>query len=132
MAVKKGDLIDEQKRHPGSCGLIVKVMGGGAGFEKILCCDHELTEEDIVSDVGSSLGRIRGRMPVSVILDEKKLYPDSCGLRVIVIDGGAGFKEIRCCGHSLTLSSARELKFAPMRGPESDAAGTETGQQGTA
>ena len=35
-AVKKGDLLDEHKRHPGSCGLIIKVMGGGAGFEKVL------------------------------------------------------------------------------------------------
>ena len=132
MAVKKGDLIDEHKRHPGSCGLIIKVMGGGAGFEKVLCCDHTLTEEDIVPDVGSPLGRSRGRMPISVILDEKKLYPDSCGLRVIVIDGGAGFKEIRCCGHSLTLSSAQVLKFQPMRGPEADTSGAETGQHGTA
>ncbi len=131
MALKKGDLIDEQKRHPGSCGLIVKVMGGGAGFEKVLCCDHELTEEDLVADVGSSLGRTRGRMPVSVILDEKKLYPDSCGLRVIVIDGGAGFKEIRCCGHSLTLSAAQVLKFQPMRGPDTDQPNP-SGQQGNA
>ena len=132
MALKKGDLIDEHKRHPGSCGLIIKVMAGGAGFEKVLCCDHELTEEDIVTGVGSPLGRTRGRMPVSVILDEKKLYPDSCGLRVIVIDGGAGFKEIRCCGHSLTLNAAQVLKFQPMRGPEAGASETETGQQGTA
>lgn len=37
MSVKKGDIIDEWKRHPGSCGLVVKVMGGGEGFEKIVC-----------------------------------------------------------------------------------------------
>jgi hypothetical protein len=132
MALKKGDLIDEHKRHPGSCGLVIKVMGGGAGFEKVLCCDHELTEADIVPDVGSSLGRKKGHLPVSVILDEKKLYPDSCGLRVMIIDGGAGFKEIRCCGHALKLSSMRELKFGQMRGSESDAAESGTGHQGTA
>ena len=44
MGVKKGDIIDEHKRHPGSCGLVVKVMGGGEGFEKIVCCDEVLTE----------------------------------------------------------------------------------------
>lgn len=132
MAVKKGDLIDEHKRHPGSCGLIIKVMGGGAGFEKVLCCDHELTEEDVVSHVGSSMGRKKGHLPVSVILDEKKLYPDSCGLRVMIIDGGAGFKEIRCCGHSLTLSSMRELKFGQFRGPGSERTSAEGGPKGTA
>jgi hypothetical protein len=131
MAVKKGDLIDEHKRHPGSCGLVIKVMGGGAGFEKVLCCGHELTEGDVISEVGSSLGRRRGRMPVSVILDEKQLYPDSCGLRVMVIDGGAGFTEIRCCGHPLTLSAAKTLKFPTMRGPGAEDP-TETGQRGTA
>ncbi|MBM4120549.1 MAG: hypothetical protein FJ248_06590 [Nitrospira sp.] len=130
MAVKKGDLIDEHKRHPDSCGLIIKVMAGGEGFEKVLCCDHELTEADIVADVGSPLGRKKGSLPVSVILDEKKLYPDSCGLRVMIIDGGAGFKEIRCCGHSLKMSSMRELKFGQLRGPGSDQ--QTTGQQGNA
>jgi len=132
MALKKGDLIDEHKRHPGSCGLIIKVMGGGAGFEKVLCCGHELTEEDVVSDVGSSMGRKKGYLPVSVILDEKKLYPDSCGLRVMIIDGGAGFKEIRCCGHSLTLSSMRELRFGQVRGPGTEGTDPASGPQGTA
>ena len=128
MPVKKGDLIDEFKRHPGSCGLVVKVMGGGEGFEKVVCCDHELTDEDIVTKLGSPLGRKKGHLPVSVILDEKKLYPDSCGLRVMIIDGGAGFREIICCGHSLTIGSMRDLSFGKMRADPP----SETGQQGSA
>lgn len=116
MPLKKGDIIDEHKRYPGSCGLVVKVMGGGEGFQKIVCCDHDLTEEDIVSNVGSTMGRKKGQMPVAIILDEKKLYPDSCGLRVMIVDGGAGFREIICCGHSLTITSMRESKFGQMRG----------------
>jgi hypothetical protein len=48
MALKKGDIIDEHKRHPDSCGLVLKVMNGGEGFEKIRCCGNELTEEDVV------------------------------------------------------------------------------------
>lgn len=116
MPLKKGDLIDERKRHPDSCGLVVKVMGGGAGFEKIICCDHELTDEDVVSEIRPSGGRKRGVLPLAVVLDEKKFYPDSCGLRVMIMDGGAGFKEIRCCGHSLTISSMRELKYGALRG----------------
>jgi hypothetical protein len=31
MALKKGDIIDEHKRHPDSCGLVLKVMNGGEG-----------------------------------------------------------------------------------------------------
>ena len=115
MALKQGDIIDERKRYPDSCGLVIKVMGGGEGFERILCCDHELTEADIVTDVSSSFGRKKGALPPAVILDEKKLYPDSCGLRIMIMDGGAGFKEVRCCGHALSLSSVRELKFGGMR-----------------
>ena len=115
MGVKKGDLIDESKRHPDSCGLVVKIMGGGEGFEKIVCCDHELTDADIVSVMGTSKGRKRGHMPAAIVLDDKKLYPDSCGLRVMIMDGGAGFKEIRCCGHSLTVSSKREMKYDLLR-----------------
>lgn len=118
MGLKKGDFIDELKRHPGSCGLIVKVMGGGEGFEKIVCCGHELTEADVVADMGSPAGRKKGSLPPAVVLDEKKLYADSCGLRVMIMDGGAGFQEIRCCGHSLSASSMRELRFGQLRGSD--------------
>jgi hypothetical protein len=45
-----------------------------------------------------------------MILDEKKLYPNSCALRVMIMEGGAGFQGIICCGHSLTFTSIRELK----------------------
>lgn len=128
MALKKGDVLDERKRHPDSCGLVVKVMDGGAGFEKIICCGHELTEADVVSQVGASAGRKKGPLLPAVVLDEKKLFPDSCGLRVMIIDGGAGFKEIRCCGHSLTASSMRVLKFGQLRNAELE----QTGPAGTA
>lgn len=128
MGVKKGDLIDEWKRHAGSCGLVVKVMAGGEGFEKIVCCDHELTEDDVVTEMGARAGRKRDRLAPSVVLDEKKLYPDSCGLRVMVMDGGAGFKEIRCCGHSLTADSIREIEFGQLRADPP----TPTGQTGNA
>lgn len=115
MPLKKGDIIDERKHHPDSCGFLVKVMGGGEGFEKIICCDHELTEEDIVPAFERSKGRKRGHLPPAVILDEKKLHPDSCGLRVMIMDGGAGFKEIICCGRSLTLNSMREFQYGQVR-----------------
>jgi hypothetical protein len=118
MGVKKGDLIDERKRHPDSCGLVVKVMAGGEGFEKIICCDHELTDADVVSVIESSKGRKRGQLAAAIVLDEKKLYPDSCGLRVMIMDGGAGFKEIQCCGHSLTVSSKREMRYDLLRGSD--------------
>ncbi len=115
MPLKKGDILDEQKRHPDSCGLVVKVMGGGEGFERIVCCDHDLTEEDGVSQVGSTRGRKKGALPVGVILDERKLYPNSCGLRVMIMDGGEGFREIICCGHSLTMNAMKELNFGQRR-----------------
>jgi len=115
MGVKKGDFIDEQKRHPEGCGLLIKVMAGGEGFEKVICCDHELTDQDIVPVAGSMRGRRKGHLPVGVILDEKKLYPQSCGLRVMIMDGGAGFKEIICCGHSLSLEAMQDFKFGQLR-----------------
>ncbi|MGH6804729.1 MAG: hypothetical protein ACREC3_15395 [Methyloceanibacter sp.] len=123
MALKKGEVLDEFKRHPHACGLVVKVMGGGEGFEKIVCCGHDLTEDDLVPDVVTRRGRKKGSLPPAVVLDERKLYLDSCGLRVMIIDGGAGFTEIRCCGHSLTASSMRDLHYGQMRGLEPDRTG---------
>jgi hypothetical protein len=122
MAVKKGDLIDEFKRHKDGCGLVVKIMGGGEGFQKIVCCGHELTAEDIVPTVTSSVGRKLGHTPIGVILDEKKLHADSCGLRIMIIDGGAGLQEVICCGHRLTMNAMRDLKLdrrgAPANPPQ--------------
>jgi len=88
MGLKKGDIIDEHKRHPDGCGLVLKVMGGGEGFEKVICCGHELTEEDVVSSLGSSRGRKKGKLLVGMTIDENKTNPDSCGLRVMIMDGG--------------------------------------------
>ena len=114
MGLKKGDIIDEQKRHPEGCGLVLKVMGGGDGFEKVICCGHELTEEDVVSSPGSGRGRKRGKLLAGVTIDEKKTFPDSCGLRVMIMDGGAGFQEIICCGHSVTARAMQDFNFGQM------------------
>ncbi len=116
MPLKKGDILDEHKRHPDSCGLVMKVMSGGEGFEKVICCDHDLTEEDLVPRVGSTMGRRKGHLLGGLVLDERKLYPDSCGLRVMILDGGEGFREIRCCGHSITMDALRDVKFGKLRG----------------
>lgn len=130
MGLKKGDIIDEHKNHPDSCGLMIKVMSGGEGFEKILCCGHELTEEDVTPTFTRGQGRKRGTLPPAVLLDEKKLYQDSCGLRVMIMDGGAGFQEIICCGHSLKLNALKEFKYGEdQRGEEAQ---IETGPSGNA
>jgi hypothetical protein len=115
MGLKKGDIIDEHKRHPDGCGLVLKVMAGGEGFEKIICCGHELTEEDVISSLRSTRGRKKGKLLAGMTIDEKKHHPDSCGLRVMVMDGGAGFKEIICCGHSVTARAMQDLSFGEAR-----------------
>ncbi len=111
MALKRGDILDERKRFPDSCGLVVKVTGGGEGFERIICCGHELTEADLVPEVLSSKGRRKGRLLPGVMLEEKRQFPQSCGLRVLVLDGGAGFEGIDCCGHTMTTGAVNDLKF---------------------
>ena len=52
-------------------------------FEKVICCGHELTEEDVVSSIGSGRGRKKGKLLVGMTIDEKKNHPDSCGFRVM-------------------------------------------------
>jgi len=66
MALKKGDIIDERKRFPDSCGLVLKVLSGGEGFEKILCCGHELTLEDVVPSFNQERGRRAGGLVVGM------------------------------------------------------------------
>lgn len=109
MGLKKGDIIDEYKRFPGSCGLVVKVMSGGDGFTKIVCCGHELTQEDVVPAPIKQHGRKMGQKGVGFIIDEKKSHPSSCGLRLMIMDGGQGLERMECCGHSLTLADEREF-----------------------
>lgn len=116
MAIKKGDILIERKRVPDSCGLVVKFAGGGAGFRKIFSCGHELTEEDVVSDIIPSRGRKKGPLLPGAMLEEKRQFPGSCGLRVIVIDRGAGLQGIDCCGHTITASAVNDLKFGQPRG----------------
>jgi hypothetical protein len=115
MAVKKGDIIDEYKRFPDSCGLVVKVMAGGEGFRKIVCCGHELSEEDVVVERIKHGGRKMSGKGVGFIIDEKKGHPTSCGLRLMILDGGEGLQHIECCGPPLTLADEKEFSDLGVR-----------------
>ncbi|MBX3237605.1 MAG: hypothetical protein KF814_15770 [Nitrospiraceae bacterium] len=116
MALKRGDILDERKRFPDSCGLVVKIVGGGDGFHAIQCCGHELTEADVVPDILPSRGRKKGQLPLGGMLEEKRQFPDSCGLRVMVMDGGAGFQGIACCGHTMTTGAINDLRLGHRSG----------------
>ena len=133
MALKKGDIIDEHKRYPDSCGLVLKVMNGGEGFEKIYCCGHELTTEDVVSSFNQGRGRKKGRLLPGMTLDEKKVATHSCGLRLMIMGGGEGFQEVICCGNSIQADAMQDLQFGQMRS-EDKAPGTtpNTSHEGTA
>ncbi|SRR6266508_801148 len=109
MGLKKGDIIDEFKRYPESCGLIVKVMSGGEGFQKIVCCGHDLTAEDVVPTPIKRHGRKKGQKGIGFIIDEKNSYPNACGLRLMIVDGGQGLQHMECCGHALTLADEKRL-----------------------
>ena len=133
MGLKKGDIIDEHKRHPDSCGLVLKVMNGGEGFEKIICCGHELTEEDVVPTMNQGRGRKKGRLLPGMTIDEKRVSTTSCGLRFMIMGGGEGFQEVMCCGHSIGTSGMQDLKFGQMRTEDKiEEATPNTPHQGTA
>ncbi len=124
MALKKGDIIDEFKRYPDSCGLVVKVMSGGDGFTKIVCCGHELTAEDVVPAPIKQHGRKMGQKGVGFIIDEKKSYRAGCGLRLMIMDGGQGLEHMECCGRSLTLADEKQilgLGFGTLRKKDEEA-----------
>ncbi|GMV51152.1 MAG: hypothetical protein NBKEAIPA_00890 [Nitrospirae bacterium] len=115
MAIKKGDILDERKRFPDSCGLVIKIAGGGEGFQQVRCCGHILTEEDVVPDVLPSRGRKKGAFMPGAMLEEKRQFPNSCGLRLIVLDGGAGLEGVDCCGHTITAEAVNDLRFGRRR-----------------
>ncbi len=103
MGIKTDDIIDESKNNDQSCGLVVKVIEGGAGFEKLACCSYELDGNDLVENWDESKERSEnGAIKNGAIIDESKNYPNSCGLKVKVLAGGAGFRNIACCGNVLT------------------------------
>ena len=103
MALKKGDIIDEKKNYEKSCGIAVKVLSGGGGFQNMMCCGYNLGGKDVVKVFDPSIKRMEGKVvKKGVVIDESKNNPKSCGLVVEVLGGGAGFKEIVCCGNVLT------------------------------
>ena len=103
MGVKPGDIIDEKKNYEQSCGFVATVTEGGAGFEKVLCCGYDLDERDLTEAWDESIDRFEGNVIKSgVIIDESKNHPNSCGLKMQVLAGGAGFKHVVCCGNVLT------------------------------
>lgn len=95
---------------------MVKFTGGGEGFRKIVCCGHELTEQDLVPEILPSRGRKKGKLLPGAMLEEKRQFPDSCGLRLMVLDGGAGLQGIDCCGHTITIGAVNDLRFGLPQG----------------
>jgi hypothetical protein len=108
MALKEGDIIDEKKNYEQSCGIGIKVVSGGGGFEKMECCGFDLDERDLVDSFDESKDRFEGNVvKKGAIIDESKNHPDSCGLVLEVLGGGAGYKHIVCCGNVLTENDVR-------------------------
>lgn len=104
MPVEQGNIIDESKNNPQSCQLLVRVIDGGAGFESIDCCGNTITASDLVGSIEHG-NRAVGEIPKGTIIDESKNHPNSCGLKMEIVDGGAGLATINCCGNKLTAAN---------------------------
>ena len=103
MALEKGNIIDERKKYDKSCGMVVEVLNGGAGYQNLSCCGYDLGEDDLVKSYEDKGDRAEGKViKKGTVIDENKNHPNSCGLIVEVKAGGGGFKEIVCCGNTLT------------------------------
>jgi hypothetical protein len=103
MPLKKGDIIDERKNYEKSCGIAIAVLNGGGGYSNMECCGYDLGDNDLVKSFSDDGTRAEGKnIKKGVVIDENKHHPNSCGLIAEVLAGGAGFKEIVCCGNTLT------------------------------
>lgn len=105
MSLQRGDIIDEAKRFNESCRFAMEVIDGGAGFSKVVCCGNELTVEDKVDAVADVERFSDDKTEAGVIIDERKNNPESCGLKVRILGGGAGLQGIVCCGNELTVAN---------------------------
>lgn len=104
MAIQKGDILDEAKKSDQTCRVAVRVLEGGAGFQKMDCCGIEVTEAQKTDSLDESVERFAGDSPkTGIIIDESKNHPNSCGLKVEIVGGGGGFQSITCCGNELTV-----------------------------
>jgi len=100
--VEQGNIIDEAKNNPQSCQLVARIKEGGQGFESIECCGNTLTATDL-ADTIEQHQRTGGDIQPGTIIDESKNYPNSCGLKIELVEGGAGLAKINCCGNELTV-----------------------------
>lgn len=74
----------------------------------MVCCGYDLGERDLVEGFDQSIQRAEGKtIKPGAVIDESKNHPNSCGLIVEVLGGGAGFKEIVCCGNVLTENDVK-------------------------
>lgn len=102
--VDQGNIIDEAKNNPQSCQIVARIKEGGQGFESIECCGNTLTAADLVDAVEQGT-RTSGDVSQGTIIDESKNHPNSCGLKLEIVEGGAGLAKINCCGNELTIEN---------------------------